>query len=169
MSGEKNQAAIDSEGKQMMFLIRSAFWLVVLILLIPTDGAQQKKIYAMAQTAVADARNYCVRNPETCASGQYAVNALVQKAQYGAHMIQALVLDNASGFSPGQSAGVGHTVRADQPGGVSQPAANASAPNNTMMPVPSAVPIEPTPWVQNDEQNTLSPRDLEAEWSGPNV
>ena len=169
MSGEKNQTAIDSEGKQMMFLIRSAFWLVVLILLIPTDGAQQKKIYGMAQTAVTDARNFCVRNPETCASGQYAVKALVQKAQYGAHTIQALVLDNASGFGPGQSAGLGHTARAGQPGGVSQPAANASAPNSAMMPVPSAVPIEPTPWVQSDDQNTLSPRDLEAEWSAPNL
>jgi len=169
MSGEKNQAAIDSEGKQMIFLIRSVFWLVVLILLIPTDGAQQKKIYGMAQTAVADARNFCVRNPETCVSGQYAVNALVQKAQYGAQMVQALVLNNASGFGPGQTAGLGHTARTGQPAAISQPAATASAPNNAMMPVPSAVPIEPTPWVQSDDQNTLSPRDLEAEWSGPNV
>ncbi|WP_324353532.1 DUF5330 domain-containing protein [Methyloceanibacter sp.] len=151
MSGNKNGAAANREGKQMMFLIRSAFWLVVLILLIPTDEAQQKQIYGTAQSAVADIRGFCDRNPKTCASSQYAFNVLVQKAQYGAQMITTLVEEQAGNFT------------ADRPVANAMPSAGAA------MPVPSAVPLEPTPWVQNGSQNTLNPEDLEADWSGPNV
>lgn len=153
----------------MMFLMRSAFWLIVLILLIPTDGAQQKKIYGMAQTAVADIGSFCDRNPETCASGQFVVNALVQKVQYGARMVQALVTEQADGFGPGHAGGLNQAAATVLPAGESQPGTTAASSDSAMMPVPSAVPIEPTPWVQSDPQNTLSPRDLEEEWSGPNV
>ncbi|MDJ0513860.1 MAG: DUF5330 domain-containing protein [Methyloceanibacter sp.] len=147
----------------MMFLIRSAFWLVVLILLIPTDGEQQKKIFEMAQTAVADVGGFCLRNPETCDSGQYAINVLVQKAQHGAGMVQSLVDKRTGTFAP-----------VHDPATPQQASANQLAPQDTpidgaMMPVPSAVPIEPTPWLQGESQHTLSPEDLKAEWNGPNV
>lgn len=147
----------------MMFLFRSAFWLVLLILLIPTDGEQQKKIYGMAQTAVADIRSFCVRNPETCDSGQFAINVLVQKAQYGAHMVQSLVNEQTGPFAPARYPAIGQQADANRASAHEAPA------NNAMMPVPSAVPIEPTPWINGDSQNTLSPEDLETEWSGPNV
>ncbi|ODR96940.1 hypothetical protein AUC70_14320 [Methyloceanibacter stevinii] len=147
----------------MMFLIRSAFWLVVLILLIPTDGEQQKKIYGMAQTAVADIRSFCVRNPETCDSGQFAINVLVQKAQYGAHMVQSLVNDQTGTFAPARYPDNSQQAAANRP------SAHQAPVDNSVMPVPSAVPIEPTPWIDSGSQNTLSPEDLKTEWSGPNV
>jgi len=160
-SGKK--AAIDREGKQMMFLIRSAFWLTVIVLLIPTDGEQQQKLYGMAQTAVADIRGFCVRNPETCASGQVAVDALVQKAQYGAHMVHSLANGKPVTFPPSHVAGISQQTAADKP------TSHEQQMNGAMMPLPSAVPIEPTPWIDSDSQNTLSPDDLKAEWGGPNV
>lgn len=157
------KAAGDSEGKQMMFLVRSAFWLVLLIVLIPTDAEQQKKMFKMAQTAVADIRGFCVRNPATCDSGQYAVNVLVRKAQHGAHMIQDLVSPQAEPLAPSQLASDVDRQTADQ-------AVASEAPKRgAVMPVPSAVPIEPTPWLQGGSQNTLSPEDLHTEWSDPNV
>jgi len=147
----------------MMFLIRSAFWLVVLILLIPTDGEQQKKIFEMAQTAVADARSFCVRNPETCDSGQYAINVLVQKVQYGAGMVQSLVDKRTGPFAPAQGPAMAQQASANLP------AAREAPVDGAMVPVPSAVPIEPTPWLRDDSQHTLRPEDLKAEWNGPNV
>jgi hypothetical protein len=158
----------------MMFLIRSAFWLVVLILLIPTDGEQQKKIYGMAQTAVADISGFCVRNPETCDSGQYAINVLVQKAQYGAHMVKSLVDERTGPLAPARFPARSEQASMTQP---MTPSAGPDAPVNgammpvpsAVMPVPSAVPIEPTPWVNGSSQNTLSPEDLQTQWSGPNV
>ena len=159
----KRKAAGDSEGKQMMFLVRSAFWLVLLIILIPADAEQQKKMFEMAQTAMADVRGFCVRNPATCDSGQYAVNVLVQKAQYGAQMIQDLVSPQAGPLSPSEQAGDVIQPSTDQA------IANEPRERGAVMPGPSAVPIKPTPWMQGGSQNTLSPEDLQAEWSGPNV
>ena len=152
----------------MMFLIRSAFWLVLLILLIPTDGEQQKKMYDMAQTAVADVSGFCVRNPETCDSGQYVINALVQKAQFGAHMVQSLVNERTGPFAPAQDPDSTRQA-GTQMAGAEQPAATEAPAPGAMMPLPSVVPIEPTPWLQGESQNTLNPEDLRTEWSGPNV
>lgn len=149
----------------MMFLVRSAFWLVVLILLIPTDEAQQKKMYGTAQAAVEDIRSFCDRNPDTCATGQNLFNVLVQKAQYGAQMVQTLVNEHATGASSSQPPA---NILASDTAGMPAPSAVMPVPQ-AEMPAPSAVPIEPTPWIQTEQQNTLKPADLQAEWSGPNV
>lgn len=147
----------------MKFLVRSAFWLALIIILIPTDAEQQKRMLEIAQTAVADVRGFCLRNPATCDSGQYAINALVQKAQYGAQMVQDLVDPQSGPLAPPQLA-------ADVSGNsTDRPVANDLPESSAVMPVPSAVPIEPTPWMQEGSQNTLSPEDLRAEWSDPNV
>lgn len=161
----------------MMFLLRSAFWLVVLILLIPTDDAQQKQIYGTAQSAMNDLSSFCDRNPQTCASGHYAFNTLVRKAQYGADMIMALVEQHSGSFDATHAAAVAlPSNQAAQSAPVAMPSHDAaqSAPvaipsNDSIMPVPSAVPLEPMPWEQSTSQSTLSPQDLETNWGGPSI
>ena len=148
----------------MMFLLRSAFWLVVLILLIPTDDAQQKQIYGTAQSAMNDLSSFCDRNPQTCASGQDAFNTLVRKAQYGADMIMALVEQHSGSFDATHSAAV--ALPSNQ---AAQSAPVAIPSNDSIMPVPSAVPLEPMPWEQSTSQSTLSPQDLETNWGGPSI
>lgn len=138
------------EGKSMMFLIRTAFWLVVLVLLLPTDKDQQNQIYGTAQTAVSDVAGFCDRNPQTCATSQEAFAVLVQKAQYGAGMLMGLVEDQTATFG-------------DVPGAVTMPG------NLGIMPVPAAVPLEPTTWDATATQDTLNPEDREAAWGGPGV
>ena len=56
----------------MMFLIRSAFWLMIIVLLLPTDEGQQSEVYGTAEAAVKDVANFCDRNPETCTTGKDA-------------------------------------------------------------------------------------------------
>ena len=51
----------------MMFLLRTAFWLTVIILLLPNDEEQRSQIYGTAQAAVHDVTTFCDRNPSTCA------------------------------------------------------------------------------------------------------
>ncbi len=102
----------------MMFLIRTAFWLVVLVLLLPTDKDQQNQIYGTAQTAVSDVAGFCDRNPQTCATSQEAFAVLVQKAQYGAGMLMELVEGQTATFGDslpwprGHAGRPGHHARA---------------------------------------------------------
>ena len=75
----------------MLFLIRTAFWLIIIVLLLPTDERQRSEVYGTAQAAMNDVVTFCDRNPETCAKGKDAFGVFVQKAQFGARMLIDLV------------------------------------------------------------------------------
>jgi hypothetical protein len=75
----------------MLFLIRTAFWLMIIVLLLPTDEQQRSEVYGTAQAAVRDVATFCDRNPETCARGKDAFGVFVQKAQFGARMLMDLI------------------------------------------------------------------------------
>ena len=78
-----------------MFLIRAAFWLTVVVLLLPGDpktGADAPRVGAFeallaARGAVADMSGFCDRNPEVCATGSTALQVFVQKVRYGSELI----------------------------------------------------------------------------------
>lgn len=74
-----------------MFLIRTVFWLTLLILLLPTGEEQQQQVYGTAEAAVNDIRTFCVRNPEVCATTRAAFDTFSQKAQFGARMVMGMV------------------------------------------------------------------------------
>jgi hypothetical protein len=140
----------------MMFLFRTAFWLVILILLLPTDEDQQKRIYGTAQAAVNDVASFCDRNPQTCAAGQDAFAVLVQKARYGAQMLVSL--------AENKTTPLGDSV----PGPVAMSESGMSE-DPSVMPVPAAAPLEPTTWDASTSQDTLTADDRAAAWDGPGV
>ena len=75
----------------MLFLIRTAFWLMIIVLLLPTDERQRSEVYGTAQAAVHDLATFCDRNPETCVKGKDAFGVLVQKLAHlndlGSHIV----------------------------------------------------------------------------------
>jgi hypothetical protein len=80
----------------MMFLLRAAFWLSVVVVLLPngsapatTSGPQVGAGEAMsaATAAVSDMRQFCGRQPDACTVGSHAAVAFGQKAQAGAKML----------------------------------------------------------------------------------
>ena len=87
----------------MSFLIRTAFWLMIIVLLLPTDEKQRNEVYGTAQAAVNDVATFCDRNPETCARGKDAFAVFVQKAQFGARMLMSLI--NGTGTDEGPRQG----------------------------------------------------------------
>ena len=69
----------------MLFLIRTAFWLMIICsAAADRRAAAQRSLHGTAQAAVNDVATFCDRNPETCARGKDAFSVFVQKAQFGA-------------------------------------------------------------------------------------
>ena len=126
----------------MLFLIRTAFWLMIIVLLLPTDDRQRSEVYGTAQAAVNDVASFCDRNPDTCARGRDAFAVFVQKAEFGARMLMDLIQNKTGGSDVGAPAG---QTEGSEPGLLFKPASfDASA-----------------------SQDTLNPEDREEAWSGP--
>lgn len=80
----------------MFFLLRMAFWLTVVLALLPTGSSQPKagtpQVDAVdaviaAGAAVSDVGGFCDRQPEACKVGAQAAVAIGQRAQAGAVMV----------------------------------------------------------------------------------
>ena len=121
----------------MLFLIRAAFWLMIIVLLLPTDAQQRSEVYGTAQAAVNDVASFCDRNPETCARGKDAFSVFVQKAQFGARMLMDLI-QNKTGS-----------------GDAAMPVADTGSM------------VKPARFDMRASQDTLNPEDREEAWSGP--
>lgn len=77
-----------------MFLLRSAFWLTVVILLIPADpqSGEAPRVTVVnalmaARATVDDLSGFCERNPDVCVTGSAAVDVFAEKAENGVEMI----------------------------------------------------------------------------------
>jgi hypothetical protein len=78
-----------------MFLLRAAFWLSIVVLLIPGDpkdgssapGADAWHALLAARGAIADISGLCERQPDVCENGGSALKAFAAKARLGAGML----------------------------------------------------------------------------------
>jgi hypothetical protein len=82
--------------REMMFLIRTAFWLAVVIMLIPVDDQPASKAVesvqpigaveaaSAAQATLKDVGGFCARNPTTCEIGGRLGTTFMLKARTGA-------------------------------------------------------------------------------------
>jgi Family of unknown function (DUF5330) len=84
----------------MMFLLRTAFWLSVVIFLIPVDHAAEQQAEAVkaqpigaleaasaAQATLSDMSGFCGRNPTACEIGGRVATTFMLKAQTGARLV----------------------------------------------------------------------------------
>jgi hypothetical protein len=137
----------------MLFLLRVAFWLTVVLALLPygstrpiaSSGPQVGAADAVvaASAAVSDVSGFCNRQPGACAVGASAAVAIGQRAQAGAKMVYEFINDRMTG---------GET------GSLPPPQRHSDGPN---LPVTvRTIPIDP------DSQTTLKTSDLEPEWQG---
>lgn len=86
----------------MFFLIRTAFWISVLLLVLPLGGAfkgdgpseqDRASIDTMAALAAAgatvhDVSGFCQRQPDACGVGAEALKLIGERARSGAAMLQ---------------------------------------------------------------------------------
>lgn len=76
-----------------MFLIRTAFWLTLVICLFPTDKGTQDQLLGTAAATFQDLSAFCVRNPEACAKSKVAFEEFSEKAKFGAVMLTNFAKD----------------------------------------------------------------------------
>jgi hypothetical protein len=74
-----------------MFFIRMAFWLGLVVLVMPTEEHQQARVYNAATAAVERAATFCDRNPKTCATGGQLWATFLKKAEFGARLAVDLI------------------------------------------------------------------------------
>ena len=82
-----------------MKLIRTAFWLSLVVLLLPTDGQQQEKLYKSAVDAASHAATFCDRNKGFCSKGGEYWSVFQQKLQFGTKLVVELATERFFGRS----------------------------------------------------------------------
>lgn len=84
----------------MFFLLRMAFWVGVVCVLLPSGGAKSTspdaqidatQAVSLAGAAVSDMRGFCDRQPDACATGGKVAVALGHKAEAGARTIYEFI------------------------------------------------------------------------------
>jgi hypothetical protein len=73
-----------------MFLIRLAFWMGLVVLVLPADEQQQAKLYGTAVTTVETVTTFCDRNASACTAGAEMWETFKRKAEFGAKLASEL-------------------------------------------------------------------------------
>ena len=85
----------------MFFLLRMAFWLTLVLALLPTGTPQPAAgphlqagdAVTAATAAVSDVSSFCTRQAEACEVGSNAAVVIGQRAQAGAKMVLGFIND----------------------------------------------------------------------------
>ncbi len=85
----------------MFFLLRLAFWLGLVLVLLPTDKSHQSEgphidaveALSAAGAAVSDMSQFCTRQPAACAVGGQAATVIGQRAQNGARKVYEFITE----------------------------------------------------------------------------
>ena len=84
----------------MRFLIKAAFWLGLVVILLPVPDAERggastrvsaTDAIAFLGSAVSYIKGFCARNPDSCETGTVAVHQFGEKAQYGAKILHEFI------------------------------------------------------------------------------
>ncbi|MBD1545212.1 DUF5330 domain-containing protein [Labrenzia aggregata] len=80
----------------MFFLLRTAFWLTLVLVLIPLGSGKGESettkvdpvaAYSAASAAVSDISGFCKRNPQACETGGNAIAMIGARARDGARIV----------------------------------------------------------------------------------
>jgi hypothetical protein len=130
----------------MFFLLRMAFWLGLVLVLLPSGPSQQpqgsqvaaSEAISAASATVGDLRQFCARQPDACVVGSHVASQLGTRAQAGARMLYEFVTENLK-HKEGSADNTGRDAKSSADRAIAD----------------------------KDSQNTLTPADLAAPWRGP--
>jgi hypothetical protein len=86
----------------MFFLVRMAFWLGLVLVLLPTEKTpESEKLPQLGATeavtaagaAMSDMSQFCIRQPAACEIGSQAATVIGHRAQAGARKVYQMITD----------------------------------------------------------------------------
>lgn len=88
----------------MRFLLRTIFWLSVVLVLLPNSGSQPapnsqvsaSEAFSAAEGVVSDIEHFCERQQAACVVGSQTAVTLGQRAQAGAKMLYEFLSERLS-------------------------------------------------------------------------
>jgi hypothetical protein len=146
----------DDRGREMFFLLRMAFWLGLVLVLLPREKTPESdklpqlgasEAVSAATAAVSDMSQFCKRQPAACDVGGQAATVIGQRAQEGARKLYHIITDKSDS----------KTEKTDKK------AVDKKAPDHTGS-IAGADEAEALPTPPCD---TLTPDDMVAEWRAP--
>jgi Family of unknown function (DUF5330) len=155
----------------MRFLLRVAFWLGVVAVLLPREGtapassAQISATDAMsaATATVGDMRQFCGRQPEACNVGSQAAEAIEDRAKAGAKRLYDMLNERLAANDSDRAIPVSSTKNAGPvPLPSPRPAQRTATPA-----MPNAVRNAQQGTAPALSQHTLTPADMAPAWQGP--
>jgi len=111
----RNGIKKDGRGREMFFLLRMAFWLGLVLVLLPRDKTPESEklpqvgaseAVSAATAAVSDMSQFCKRQPAACEVGGQAATVIGQRAQAGARKLYQIITDKRSSERTGSIGGV---------------------------------------------------------------
>lgn len=130
----------------MFFLLRMAFWLGLVLILLPSGSGDRaapenavnaSEAISAASATVGDLRQFCARQPDACTVGSHVATELGYKARASAKMLYDFLTDALASKDPSKQ-------------------------------MPKDGPKTTGTIAQRDaSQDTLTPADLAATWRGP--
>ena len=132
-------------GRVMFFLMRMAFWLGVVCLLLPSSGSNSTspdtqvnatEAVTLASAAVSDARGFCERQPTACEVGSKVAVALGHKAEAGARTLYEFVTGSLGGKSATTDNKLAKVVPVSGRGNGTLTAADLQTPWHAPVPLP---------------------------------
>jgi hypothetical protein len=158
----------------MMFLLRAAFWVSLVLVLLPTgskkpagDVPQIKAAEAAsaATAVVADLTHFCSRQPESCAVGSQIAVALGHRAQAGAQTVYEFITDRHDA-SPAPQVATSERDRADATGSI---AGKGKLPVLLPRPRPTSAQAQAQTPAQDASRDTLTAADRTPSWRAPKL
>ena len=131
----------------MFFLLRMAFWLGLVLILLPSTSSERAPASAVgpsqaisaASATMGDLRQFCDRQPDACTVGSQVATQLGYRAQAGAKTLYEFLTEALAPKETGSFANAGIPGK--------------SAAGN--------------PFMEKASQNTLTPADLVPVWRAP--
>jgi hypothetical protein len=79
-----------------MFILRAAFWLSIVVLLLPADPGTDTppptvgafEAFGAAQATIGDLTSFCHRNPGVCTTGSNVFQVFAHKVRYGTDILR---------------------------------------------------------------------------------